>query len=67
MCKLKLGIDGYISIGNIVNVHFVSSGSIFGAEVLYVPGGRENTWRLKTSLGIIYVQMFERMDLIGSK
>ena len=64
MNKLELGIEGYINIGNIVNVYFVNSLPVYNAEVLYRPGAIGECWRLKTEHGIVYVQMFERMDLI---
>lgn len=62
--KLKLGVEGYINPGHIVNVFFTSSDAIFGAEVLYVPNNAGECWRLKTSMRIVYVQTFERIDLI---
>jgi len=65
MNKLELGVEGYINPGHVVNVHFVRSPSIFNALVISREGGGENTWRLKTKEGIVYVQVFERMDLVG--
>lgn len=65
MNELNLGIEGYIRKGHIVNVHFVKSQSIFNAEVLYVPDAEGENWRLKTKEGVVYVLMYERMDLIG--
>ena len=54
-----------IEIGHCVNVHFVRSPSIFNAQVLYIPVAEGDSWQLKTKEGIVYVQMFERVDLIG--
>lgn len=55
-----------IKIGSLVNVHFVHSDSIFRARVAYVPQNTGDSWRLfRGAKEIIYVQMFERMDLIG--
>lgn len=65
MNKLELGVEGYINPGHVVNVHFVRSPSIFNALVLYRPTREGENWRLKTKEGIVYVQMYERMDLIG--
>ena len=65
MDKLELGIEGNINIGHVVNVHFVKSPSIINAQVLYRPNATGDSWHLKTKEGIVYVQMFERMELIG--
>ena len=51
--------------GKIVNVLFTSSSAIYEAEVLSVPQGPGDSWRLKTREGqIVYVQIFEKMQLI---
>jgi hypothetical protein len=53
-----------IEIGDLVSVDFCASGSIFRATVLYCPQATGDSWILKQSSGqIVYVQMFERMDL----
>lgn len=62
---LDLRLKDIIEPGKIVNVHFVSSKSIFRAEVLCIPNVTGDSWQLKTKDGIVYVQMFERMELIG--
>ena len=55
-----------IKIGSLVSVHFVHSDSIRRARVAYVPQNTGDSWRLiKGANEVIYVQMFERMDLIG--
>lgn len=64
--KLELDTKEYIEQGHIVNVHFIKSPSIFHAEVLYRPATTGDSWHLKTRDGIVYVQMFERMDLVDS-
>jgi len=65
MAKLELGVEGYINPRHIVNVHFVRSPSIFNALVLGKPAREGENWRLKTKEGIVYVQMFEKMELVG--
>jgi len=62
---LDLRLKNIIEPNKIVNVHFVRSPSIFNARVLYVPNSTGDSWQLKTKEGVVYVQMFERMDLIG--
>ena len=64
--KLELGVNGYINPGHIVNVFFTSSQPIFRAEVLQRAERAGEYWHLKTEKGIIWVQAFERMDLVGS-
>jgi hypothetical protein len=61
----KLEVDKSISIGHVVNVHFGKSSSIFNAKVLYEPQATGDSWILDTEQGVVYVQIFERMDLIG--
>jgi len=61
---LDLRLKDIIEPGKIVNVHFVGSKSIFRAKVLSIPGIVGDCYRLKTKEGIVYVQMFERMDLV---
>ncbi len=54
-----------IEVGDIVEVNFNSSGAIYRAEVLYRPQATGDSWMLKEPSGhIVYVQMFERMDLV---
>jgi len=63
---LDLRLKDIIEPGKIVNIHFVSSRSIFKATVLSIPGIAGESYQLKTKEGqIVYVQMFERMDLVG--
>lgn len=54
-----------IKIGSLVDVHFVHSDPIRRARVAYVPQAAGDSWRLVKGVnGVIYVQMFERMDLV---
>ena len=58
-------IRNKIKIGSLVNVHFVHSDSIFRARIAYVPQNTGDSWRLVKDINeVIYVQMFERMDLV---
>ena len=58
-------MDIKVKKGHIVNVHFVRSPSIFGAKVLYTPQATGDSWHLETKEGVIYVQLFEKMEIIG--
>jgi len=62
---LDLRLKDIIEPGKIVNVHFIRSPSIFNAKVLYIPRGEGDCYQLKTKEGIVYVQMFEKMELVG--
>ena len=54
-----------IDTGDKVNVFFVNSNAIFEATVLSIPGIVGDSYRLETKDGqIVYVQVFERMDLV---
>jgi len=53
-----------IEIGDSVTIHFSHSDSIFQAKVLYVPQATGDSWQLERDGNIMYVQMFERMDLV---
>ena len=58
-------LDEKIKVGDFVGVEFSSALPISMAEVLYIPGATGDCWRLKKKNGkIIYIQIFERMDLI---
>lgn len=62
---LNLRLKDSIEPGKIVNVLFVSSGAIYEATVLSIPGIVGDSYRLKTRDGqIVYVQMFEKMQLV---
>jgi len=62
---LDLRLKDIIEPGKIVNVYFVSHPAIINAKVLSIPGMAGDCYCLKTKEGVTYVQMFERMDLIG--
>ena len=54
--------DG-IHEGDFVDVRFMNTKYIFGAEVLSTPGAIGESWVLKKeSGGIVYVMFFDRMD-----
>lgn len=56
-----------IKKGDIVNVHFVHSMSIINARVLYIPVAEGDNWHLATKEGLVYVHLFERMDLMEAR
>lgn len=52
-----------IEVGDFVSVNFYASGSVRGTVLSY-PSTTGDSWVIKEPAGnIIYVQMFERMDL----
>jgi len=61
---LDLRLKDTIEVGKVVNVHFIKSPSIINAKVLYIPNDVGDCWQLKTKDGIVYVILFERMDLL---
>ncbi len=55
-----------IQIGDTVSVFFTSSQPLMCVKVIYKPGIQGDSWHFNTGLpnGIVYVTLFERMDLI---
>ena len=52
-----------IEKGDIVDIHFTTSQSLFGVEVLSIPCATGDSWKVKDEQENIYlVQLFERMD-----
>lgn len=53
-----------IEEGDTIDVRFERIESISSATVLHVPCATGDSWELMTPSGVVYVQLFGRMDLI---
>jgi hypothetical protein len=57
-----------IEVGDIVNVHFVRSDSLFSCEVVGNPCAEGDSWSLiDRHVTVHRVMMFERMDLVEKR
>ena len=57
--------ENAIKEGDVVDVEFEYAMAIYNATVLYVPCATGDSWRLRDSQGVIYVQNFCTMRRVN--